>query len=122
MATNGLTVNPAELVLCAQTMMQEAAQFGGIADTLSHGPAYGVGSGTVFGTLPESGRLASLTAQVNEAANGQFTAAETVLRGTEYALEAALQSYIKADGTSALLAADAAAAIWRHAEQMGTTP
>jgi hypothetical protein len=117
MTANGMTVNPAELVLCAQTMMQEAAQFGGIGDTLSHGPAYGVANGTVFGTLPASAQLAKLTAQVNDAANGQFTAAETFLRGTEYALEAALQTYIKADGTNALMAADAAAAAIRHAEE-----
>ena len=117
MATNGMTVNPAELVLCSQTMLQEATQFGGTADTLSQGPAYGVGTGTIFGTLPASSRLAKLTAEVNDAANGQFTAAETFLRGTEYALDAALQAYIKADGASALMAADAAAAAIRHAEE-----
>jgi len=115
MATNGLTVNPVALVLCEQTMAQEAAQFGGIADTFTQGAAHGIG--TVFGTLPASRRLAGLTAQVNDAGNRQFGAAEKFLRGTENALEGALQTYASAEGSNALLAAETAAdRIW-HEEQ-----
>jgi hypothetical protein len=121
MGSNGFSVNPTALLVCAQTMMQEAGQFGGIADTLSSGPAYGVGSGTDFGTLPESSRLAGLTAQVNETANSQFNAAGTYLRGAEYGLDAALQTYAQADGTNAA-AVEGEAAVLRHAEQMGTIP
>jgi hypothetical protein len=121
MGSNGFSVNPTALLVCAQTIMQEAAQFGGIADTLSSGPAYGVGTGTDFGTLPASGRLAGLTAQVNDAAKSEFNAAETYLRGTEYALDAALQTYMQADGANAA-AVDAEAGELRHIEQMGTMP
>jgi hypothetical protein len=120
MGTSGFTVNPTALIICAQTMMQEAAQFGGTADTLTQGPAYGVGNGTVFGTLPASSRLAGLTAQVNSAANGQFNAAGTYLRGMEYALEAVLQTYSSADGANAA-AVESAGSILHHTETDGMT-
>jgi hypothetical protein len=120
-AGDGLTVNPVELVACARSMVTEAAQFAGIAGSLSQGPAYGVATGTDFGKLPASARLAGLTAQLNEAAIDGFGAAETVLRGTEYALEQALQNYLQADG-SAASAALAAAAPLIHVEQEGTIP
>jgi hypothetical protein len=121
MGSNGFSVNPAALLICEQTMMQEAGQFGGIADTLSSGPAYGVGSGTDFGTLPASSRLAGLTAEVNDAAKSQFNAAETYLRGVEYGLDAALQTYMQADGANAA-AVEGEASVLRHAEQIGTIP
>jgi hypothetical protein len=120
-AADGLTVNPAELVACARSMVLGASQFGGLADSLSQGPAYGVATGTDFGKLPASARLAGLTAQINDAANQEFTAAGTVLRGTEYALDQTLQNYIEADG-SAAAAAMAAAAPIIHLEQEGTIP
>jgi hypothetical protein len=115
MAANGLTVNPAELVVCAQSMVTEAAQFGGLADSLSQGPAQRVGTGTDFGELPASARLAGLTAQVNAAASSEFSSAESFLRGTEYALDQALQNYTQADASAAAAADNVAAAI-RHAD------
>jgi hypothetical protein len=114
MATNGVTLNPVALILCEQTVMQEAAQFGGVADTFSQGAAHGVGSGTVFGTLPASKRIAGLTAQVSDAGNGQFSAAEKFLRGMENALEGVLQVFASTEGSNSVLAAEAIAGRIQH--------
>jgi len=118
MTTNGLTVSPAELVVCAQSMVKSAAQFGGLADSLSQGPAYGVAAGTDFGKLPASGRLAGLTAQVNDTASSEFSSAGTFLRGTEYALDQTLQDYTEADA-SAAAAANAVSGATRSATGQG---
>ena len=117
MATSGVSLNPVALILCEQTLVQQAAQFGGTADTFTQGAAHGVGSGTVFGTLPASKRLAGLTAQVNDAGNGQFSAAEKFLRGTENALEGVLQTFASTEGSNSVLAAEAIASRIQHQEQ-----
>jgi hypothetical protein len=117
MATNGVSLNPVALILCEQNVVQAAAQFGGTADTFSQGAAHGVGSGTVFGSLPASRRLAGLTAQVNDAGSSQFGAAEKFLRGTENALEGVLQTFASTEGNNAVLAAEAIAGRIQHQEQ-----
>jgi hypothetical protein len=114
MTSKGLTVNALQLELCEQTIVQQAAQFGGVADTFTQSPR----TGSIFGSLPASARLAGLTARVNDAGNSQFSAAEKFLRGTEAALDSSLQGYLSADGVSAEQAA-AAADMVRHLEEMG---
>jgi hypothetical protein len=114
MPSNGLTMRAVDLLLCARTMVQEAGRFGGIGDTLSPGPVNG--SGTAFGTLLASGRLAGLVADVNTAASSQFSVAEKFLRGTELALDQAEQNVVGTDSAIAAQAASIAGTI-THAEQ-----
>jgi hypothetical protein len=118
MASNGLTVNALELELCEQTMIQQAAAFGGITENFTQGPGPRIGTGTAFGTLPASAQLAGLTAQVNDAGNDQFSAADNFLRGIESALDQALQGYLSADGVSAAEAAEVGALV-SHLDHMG---
>lgn len=117
MPSNGLTMRAVDLLLCARTMVQDAGRFGGIGDTLSPGPANG--SGTAFGTLPASARLAGLVGEVNSAASSQFSVAEKFLRGTELALDQAEQNVVGSDGAVAAQAAAIVGTITHEEQELG---
>jgi hypothetical protein len=78
---------------CRRAMLGQAGQFGGIADGFRGGD---IGAG-IFGTLPAAGPLAGCSAQVESAAEGQFRAAETFLRGVERALDTVRQGFAEAE-------------------------
>lgn len=85
----GFTVDASGLMACQQAIANEVSQFGGLADALEPNLP-----GSDFGSLPSSGRLARLTAEVNDAARSQLSAAETFLQGADHALIQTLENYM----------------------------
>lgn len=85
----GFTVDTSGLMACQRAIANEASEFGGLADTLEPNLP-----GSDFGSLPSSGRLAGLTAEVNTAARSQLSAAQHFLEGADTALVQTLENYM----------------------------
>jgi hypothetical protein len=92
--SGGFSVTISGLETCMQAFAKQAGQFGGISDSVSGS----TGAGSAFGSLSVSGQLNSVTSQLGQAGVRQFGSASTFLSATERALDAARESYVKADG------------------------
>lgn len=101
----GFSVDVSGLEGCQQTVAEEAGQFGGLADSLPPNPP-----GSDFGSLPSSGHLARLTAEVNNAARSELGSAQKFMHGTELALDQVLKNYMGAEAFAIYSAANAVGA------------
>jgi hypothetical protein len=98
----GFTIDTSGLMACQQAIASETSQFGALADALEPNLP-----GSDFGSLPSSGRLARLTAEVNNAARSQLSAAQTFLQGADDALVQTLENYMGVEQFTVDSAADA---------------
>lgn len=100
----GFTVITSGLMECQRAIANEVNQFGGLARTLRHNQV----PGSDFGSLPSSGQLAKLTAEVNDTASDQLSAAQHFLQGADTALVQTLENYMGVEQFTVDSAADAA--------------
>lgn len=99
----GFTVDTSGLMACQRTIASEVSEFSGLANTLRQNQV----PASDFGSLPSSGKLAQLTAEVNDAACSQLGAAKTFLQGGDDALIQTLENYMGVEQFTVASAADA---------------
>lgn len=99
----GFTVDTTGLMACQRTIASEVSEFSGLADTLRQNQV----PASDFGSLPSSGQLAKLTAEVNDAGSSQLGAAKTFLQGADDALIQTLENYMGVEQFNVASAADA---------------
>jgi hypothetical protein len=90
---SGLTADFDALERCRKAMLDQAGQFGGLADGFCGRDI----DPSMFGTLPGAGPLAVVAAHLDAAVGTQFCAGEKFLRGVERAVDAVRHGVAEAE-------------------------